>query len=64
MAGSLERGWNEAGFLPSTAAGWGPVSRYVNTTSYEGPKQPGLRMSLHEMPTIGVAETRRAISIT
>jgi hypothetical protein len=48
----------------STANGWGAVKAYNTTTAYEGPTQPGLAMSLHEMPTMGVGESRSPINIT
>ena len=56
-------GWNEAGFRPKQAADWFPAKPYKVTTAYEGPTQPGLVMSLHTMPPMGVGERRTAVSV-
>ena len=61
----VQAGWDEPGFEEASAAkGWGAVKAYNTTTAYEGPTQPGLAMSLHEMPTMGVGESRSAVNIT
>ena len=60
----LQAGWDEPGFSVTTDAGWGSVLPYMSTTAYEGPNQPGLVMSLHEMPTMGVAEQLRPINVS
>lgn len=60
-----QKGWNQPSFSGATSAnGWEPVKLYKESTKYEGPNQPGLQMSLHEMPTMGVGERRQAINIT
>ena len=59
----IEPGWDEANFTSATT-GWTAVQLYRNNTVYEGPNQPGLEMSLHAMPPIGVAERRAPASVT
>ena len=55
-------GWDEGNF--SVGSAWGNVSLYAASTAYEGPNQPGLAMTLHEMPPMGVQERRPPIKIT
>jgi hypothetical protein len=61
----VQRGWDLANFSAhSQSDGWHAVERYTPSTAYEGPTQPGLQMSLHEMPAMGVQERRPPINIT